>query len=142
MWRRYTKFRRLIPWLCTLVFLLLLCATLVLGSYRRIGVSEPRASVTRISDKDVLILDGQDHPPWAQSHIVWAKVDNNIGAITVCETYRLFGPFGEAPDRGWPIVLDRNRLIMPRYTIQYWDGNRNAIIGKLMVLGDQLKLEK
>ncbi|MCC7145556.1 MAG: hypothetical protein IT443_03850 [Phycisphaeraceae bacterium] len=111
-----------------------------LGFYRLGGVSEAHASIANINGQDVLVVDGQDHPPWAQSHVVDADIDYDNHTITVVERFMVLSPFGVPPNRGWPLVLNHDRLPESKYTVQYWSGERKIVLGQLIVSERSMEL--
>ena len=104
----------------------------------RVGISEALAWVAQLEeDKDVLVIDGFDHPPWAQVHFVAPDFDYDKNTITIIEWYVRFNPFASYWAHGrWPLVI-RNGLLPGTYSVRYWNGEKYVLLGRLEVSDDR-----
>ena len=125
--------------LCAVVGALAVAA-LFFDSFRVVGISAVRAWIAPMNGEQSLIIDGDDHPPWARSDVILARFDQENATITVVEEYSVFNLVGADVNRGWPVIVDRRRAVLPSYIVRYWNGDENMAIGRLVVHGHSMCL--
>jgi hypothetical protein len=122
------------------VLVVALCVLVVLGAAclwaaapRRTGLTAVQARVAQLGESEpVLVIDGSEHPPWAQAHFITADFDYDQGTITVVERSIGFNPFASRAYGRWPLVV-RNGLLPGSYSVRYWDGSGAVPLGRLEV---------
>jgi hypothetical protein len=120
-------------------FLLGACLVLILSLPRKVGISQIAVSHHIVDGQEVLIVDSPEHPPWAQQHLTSVEFDYDQKTISILRYAVTQNPgLQRSIESRWPVVIG-DGLLPGDYTLQFWQGERFAPIGKVVVKGKKIK---
>jgi hypothetical protein len=118
------------------VFLVGLLLGLFLGfgitAPRKVGISDISVSKQVINNQEVLIVDSQEHPPWAQQHLTSVEFDYDKRTISILRYAVIFNPgFRRGIYSRWPVII-RDGLPNGEFTLLIGRTEGFAPVGKVV----------
>lgn len=134
------KYRTMCIWGVAVALSLVVATVLVLrwlGAYHRGGVDGVTARIVVVDGQAELRVEGPDHPPWAQSHVIAADYDYDNRVVTIAR-YNAWNVFESPLYREWPLIIRQRLVFDGEYLVRYWSGEEYIELGRATMKDRQL----